>query len=78
MDKRFDYQIRFAVKNGAPLYKGHGRIGDLDKLDNRLKRMQKHYRNPVFAQSNAIAGGIALARSMIDNAPAIIKADKEK
>ncbi len=76
LDKRFDYQIRFAVKNGTPLSKGHGRIGDLDKLDNRLKRMQHHYVYPLSVQGNAIAGGIALARSMIDNAPAIIKADK--
>lgn len=32
LDRRFDYQIRFAVKNGAPLPKGHGRLIDADKL----------------------------------------------
>ena len=76
LDKRFDHHIRLAVKNGTPLSKGHGRIGDLDKLDNRLKRMQHHYVYPLSVQGNAIAGGIALARSMIGNAPAIIETDR--
>ena len=30
LDKRFDYQIRFAVKDGTPLPKGHGRLIDAD------------------------------------------------
>ncbi|MCR5312166.1 MAG: hypothetical protein K6E54_00690 [Bacteroidaceae bacterium] len=33
MDKRFDYQIRFAVKNGVPLPKGHG----IKALEQELK-----------------------------------------
>lgn len=66
-----------AIKNGTPLRKGHGRIGDLDKLDNRLKRMQSRHADPLDATGNAIACGIALARDVIDNAPKIIGADKE-
>ena len=76
LDKRFDYQIRFSVKNGKPIKKGHGRIGDLDKLDNKLKRMQSRHADPIDVTGNAIACGIALARDVIDNAPIIIKADK--
>lgn len=32
LDKRFDYQIRFAVKNGTPLPKGHGNIIDVNDI----------------------------------------------
>lgn len=78
LDKRFDYQIRFVVKNGTPLSKGHGRIGDLDKLDNRLKRIQSRHADPIDVTGNAIACGIALARDVIDNAPKIIEADKSE
>lgn len=31
LDKRFDYKIRFAVKDGTPLPKGHGRLIDAEK-----------------------------------------------
>lgn len=33
LDRRFDYQIRFAVKDGTPLPKDHGRIVDISKID---------------------------------------------
>ena len=67
-----------SVQKGTPLSKGHGKIGDLDKLDNRLKRMQGRHADPLDVTGNAIACGIALARSMVDNAPTIIKADNGK
>jgi hypothetical protein len=67
-----------ALANGTPLSKGHGRIGDLDKLDNRLKRMQSRHADPIDVTGNAIACGIALARDAIDNAPKIIEADKSE
>lgn len=38
LDKRFDYQIRFAVKDGTPLPKGHGRLIDVDDLVKRAKQ----------------------------------------
>ena len=34
LDSRFDYQIRFAVKDGTLLPRGHGRLTDLDELIN--------------------------------------------
>ena len=36
LDKRFDYQIRFAVKKGTPLPKGHGRLIDEDKIIGKI------------------------------------------
>lgn len=33
LDARFDYQVRFAVKNGTPLPKGHGDIIDRSKIE---------------------------------------------
>ncbi len=36
MDRRFDYQIRHAVKNGTLLSKGHGKIGDIDELQTMI------------------------------------------
>lgn len=36
LDKRFDYQIRFAVKDSIPLPKEHGRLGDLDALEKEM------------------------------------------
>lgn len=65
LDRRFDYQIRFAVKNGTPLPKGHGKLIDADVLcdyfwDNRSK---------LYTHKDL--------QIVIDNAPTIIEADKE-
>lgn len=39
LDKRFDYQIRFAVKNGTPLPKGHGDLIDRkDLIENGIHK----------------------------------------
>lgn len=76
--KTFASKLCMAVANGTPLSKGHGRIGDLDKLDNRLKRIQSRHADPIDVTGNAIACGIALARDVIDNAPKIIEADKSE
>lgn len=64
LDRRFDYQIRFAVKNGTPLPKGHGKLIDADVLcdyfwDNRSK---------LYTHKDL--------QIVIDNAPTIIEADK--
>jgi hypothetical protein len=32
LDKRFDYQIRFAVKDGTPIPKRHGNIIDVNSI----------------------------------------------
>ena len=31
LDRRFDYKVRFAVKEGIPLPKGHGRLIDVNE-----------------------------------------------
>ena len=38
LDRRFDYRIRFAVKDGIPLPKGHGRLIDAEKLAREINR----------------------------------------
>ena len=72
--------IENAIKNGKPLPKGHGRLGDLDALNNGLRGQQKSYeytsgiRRPI---NEAVKDGIIIARTHIDCAPTIIDADKE-
>lgn len=50
-----------AIKKGTPLPKGHGRIGDLDRLYNVFER-------------NVV--GASAFKDLFDIAPAIIEADK--
>lgn len=52
-----------AIKNGTPLPKGHGRLGDLDRLYNVFER-------------NVV--GASAFKDLFDNAPTIIeREDKE-
>lgn len=69
LDRRFDYRIRFAVKNGIPLPKGHGRLIDVDKLRCDARYLRE---DGVFVYVPAVS------ISTIINAPTVIEADKEK
>ena len=51
-----------AIANGIPLPKGHGRIGDLDRLYSVFER------NVVSAKA---------FKELFDNAPVIIECDRE-
>ena len=53
--------VAIAIQNGTPLPKGHGKIGDLDRLYNVFER------NVVSASA---------FKDLFDIAPAIIEADK--
>ena len=68
IDRRFDYQIRFAVKDGTPLPKGHGRLGDLSKIYVELNEAQ--------IEGTEEYKGLGEAKQMICEAPTIIEADK--
>ena len=56
------YGVVCAIMNGTPLPKGHGRIGDLDRL---------YY---VF-KKNVVSADVF--KELFDHAPTIIEADKE-
>ena len=58
-----------AIRKGTPLPKGHGRIGDLDKLKERCLFMSN--------DDTAIEGMEYVTKGMIDNAEILIEADKE-
>ena len=56
LNKRFDHQIRFAVKDGTPLPKGHGRLINENELitsnvkvaDDNLYTAKQQGRNRVI------------------------------
>lgn len=75
LDKRFDYQIRFAVKDGTPLPKGHGRIGDLDSIMNDISNSINEMTNIGIMVDGEYLW--AKLNDAIDNAQTIIPADTE-
>ena len=57
------------IANGTPLPKGHGRLIDADKLKERCLFMSN--------DDTAIEGMEYVTKGMIENAHAVIEADKE-
>ena len=75
---RCDYHtLRMAIKNGIPLPKGHGRLGDLDKLEKEIDGgvkaglMIEGYEN--YSNINDVDDCL----ECVKYADAIIEADKE-
>ncbi len=68
-----------AVKNGTPLPKGHGKLGDLDALEKLCyehKIGNSAFNNePIIAQGQ-YDDGDSIWESLFDFAPTIIEADK--
>ena len=66
-------QVCLAILNGTPLPKEHGRLGDLDELEQRIIRYVEHHAHMmdkmVLIQENFIIDGIK-------QTPTIIEADK--
>ena len=60
------FNVVLAIKNGTPLPKGHGRLKDIDWIDDNC---ENHYSDTD--------GSWCYRWKDIDNAPTIIKADKE-
>lgn len=61
------YSVACAIMNGTPLPKGHGRLKDVDWIDDNC---ETHYSDTD--------GSWCYAWRDIDDAPTIIEADKEK
>jgi len=65
--KTIEFALWNGVKNGTVLPKGHGRLGDLDRLIRaEIQHLLYHLPN----------GDIAVPQQDIKNAPTIIEADK--
>ena len=60
----------YAIRNGTVLPKGHGKLIDADKLKERCLFMSN--------DDTAIEGVEYVTKGMIENAHAIIEADKEE
>jgi len=69
------YRLCAVIENGTPLPKGHGRIGDLDKVANAIYRLAERMRdtNQNADAINGLMGGWAF----VYEAETIIEADKE-
>lgn len=73
------------ILNGIPLPKGHGRLGDLDKIWCKLKELEEYYQAEFFKESDvlhesAMNGrlyGFTNAKFIVQDAPTIIEADTE-
>lgn len=65
------FNVVLAIKNGTPLPKGHGRLGDIDKL---IKEVEHFHKCP---NGHSDVYDEAMIINFLDNAPTIIKADKE-
>ena len=62
-----------AILNGTPLPKGHGRLGDLDKI----KKEMQYYHDDCAETSEYTRLGFETAIAVVEDAPTIIEADKE-
>ena len=86
LDKRFDYQIRLAIKNSTPLPKGHGRLIDADAFIKTMEDASKrqNYKELLIDDTltvddvfEAVIGSLQNEGLAEGNSPTIIEADKE-
>ena len=63
-------EIQLAVKNGVPLPKGHGRLGDLSKVYDKL--------NDAQIEGTEEYIGLGAAKQIICDAKTIIEAESEE
>lgn len=67
------FAIAKAIRNGKPLSKHHGRLGDLDELERKMTE----YISTLPLPYNE-AERIVLLMNFFDDAPTVIEADKEE
>lgn len=67
LDKRFDYAIRFAVRDGKPLPKRHGRLIDISEYED-------NYYNVTIAYDD---GDHIYEKYTRIELPTVVEADKE-
>lgn len=77
LDRRFDYRIRFAVRDATPLPKGHGRLIDANTLENEFDMLEK-VTNEESLVEKAEHKKLSECVSIIKTAPTVIKAEKEE
>ena len=66
-------EMRKSIANGTPLPKGHGRLGDLDELEQRIRNFVEHDAKITDAYT------VTRQRFIVDGiseTPTIIEADK--
>lgn len=74
-----------AIVDGTQLLKGHGRLGDLDKIWSELKELEEHYQAEFLKESNVIHESAMCGRLfafttskfIVQDADTIIEADRE-
>lgn len=66
-----------AVMNGIPLPKGHGRIGDLDKVADRLEELMDNWNYYGNEYENGVYTGYEYSLDEVMDAPTIIEAERE-
>ena len=79
------FSLKEYIENGTILPKGHGRLGDLDKIWNKLKELEEYYQAEFLKESNAIhesamSGrlyGFTNSKFIVQDAETIIEANKE-
>lgn len=65
------YGVVYAIMNGTPLPKGHGRLIDADKLH------QDIFDDDCWQFSGGISPNEGYSWKQVQNAPTIVEADKE-
>lgn len=73
------------IRNGTPLPKGHGRLGDLDNIWSKLKEIEGYYQAEFLKKSNMIHEsamngrlyGFTTSKFIVQDTPTIIEADEE-
>ena len=65
------FSVLDVITNGTPLPKGHGRLGDLDKLEKEMNDYIKSIPLPYHE-----AERLVLLMNHFDDAPTIVEADK--
>ena len=72
-----NFSVVYAIRNGTPLPKGHGKLGDLDII---LNKAMKHRESYMEAENSSYCRGKLHAYELyveeVENAPTIIEADK--
>lgn len=64
------------IANGTPLPKGHGRLGDLDKLANEVSALKDNWNRYGNEYESGRYESYDYTVDSIEDAPTIIEADK--
>ena len=73
-----DFNLYYAIKNGTPLPKGHGRIGDLNKLESEMYHEAFETDTELQKWDSGCWIRYKMFENAIANAQTIIEADKVK